>query len=520
MIPKIILGPPGTGKTKHLLECVKEELSNGVDPKKIGYLSYTKKATQEARNRAMDKFTELNKKDFMYFRTLHSLAYKQLNLTKNDVMGDSHYKELSNLLRIKLGNTNKKTDMFGIGMQDDVFAQIIDIAKARNISLKQQFQESGHLEGGWIKLKYISDGIGKYKEHRNLRDFTDMIIEFSAKVESNAFDEIRPDFDALIIDEAQDLLPVQWKMVKLLMKKSKRVYIAGDDDQSIFRWAGANPEDLIGLKGERYFLDQSHRIPKKIHMAAISLINRVDNRIPKIWNPREEEGDLQFHNRREAVYQKIDQNNGSWLIMTRDKYTLEQISNDLRQRGLFFSYFGTPSVSAKKLKAINAWTNLAQRDKAITLDEVKSIYHYLSIRIGVEYGHKGMPDADPELTYDYETLVIRHGLMITQEKLWHEALDKMPMNDTVYIIAALRRQQNLNRKPRINISTIHGAKGGEADNVMLLTDMPRKAEDAYFENKIKKDDERRVFYVGMTRAKKALHIVHSQSEREFREVFY
>ena len=96
----------------------------------------------------------------------------------------------------------------------------------------------------------------------------------------------------------------------------------------------------------------------------------------------------------------------------------------------------------------------------------------------------------------------------------------MPMNDTVYIIAALRRQQNLNREPRINISTIHGAKGGEADNVMLLTDMPRKAEDAYFENKIKKDDERRVFYVGMTRAKKALHIVHSQSEREFREVFH
>ena len=52
---------------------------------------------------------------------------------------------------------------------------------------------------------------------------------------------------------------------------------------------------------------------------------------------------------------------------------------------------------------------------------------------------------------------------------------------------------------------------------MLLTDMPRKADEAYFQNP---DDERRVFYVGMTRAKKALHIVHSQSEREFREVFH
>ena len=67
------------------------------------------------------------------------------------------------------------------------------------------------------------------------------------------------------------------------------------------------------------------------------------------------------------------------------------------------------------------------------------------------------------------------------------------------------------------MSTIHGAKGGEADNVMLLTDLPRKADEAYFANA---DDERRVFYVGMTRAKKALHIVHSQSDREFREVFH
>ena len=57
---------------------------------------------------------------------------------------------------------------------------------------------------------------------------------------------------------------------------------------------------------------------------------------------------------REAVYQLMGE--GEWLIMTRDNYTLEQISEDLRQRGLFFSRFNTPSVSEKKLKAINGWT--------------------------------------------------------------------------------------------------------------------------------------------------------------------
>ena len=512
MATKIILGPPGTGKTEHLLRQVEKELANGTYPKRIGYFAYTVKAAKEALTRAIDRFEELDKKDFMYFRTLHSLAFKQLGLSKDDVLGDVHYKELSSLLGIKLSNTNRRMDSFGTGMQDDVFAHVIDMARARNVSLRQQFQEAGHLDCGWMKLKYIADGISKYKKERNLYDFTDMIIEFVARA---TLEDIVPDLDVLIIDEAQDLLPVQWEMVKVLMKHSERVFIAGDDDQSIFKWAGANPEDLIGLKGERYILNQSHRIPKKIHIAATTLISRIENRIPKLWKAKDEEGDIQFHNLREAVYQLMG--DGEWLIMTRDNYTLEQISEDLRQRGLFFSKFGHASVSEKKLKAINGWTNLAQRDKQLTLDEVKTIYHYLSVRVGVEYGYKSMPDADPEALYDYEHLVMNNGLLVPQEKLWHEALDRMPMREVVYIVAALRRKENLNRAPRINISTIHGAKGGEADNVMLLTDMPRKADEAYFQNP---DDERRVFYVGMTRAKKALHIVHSQSEREFREAFY
>ena len=512
MPAKIILGPPGTGKTEYLLKRVEEELANGTYPNRIGYFAYTVKAADEARTRAMNRFEELNKKDFLYFRTLHSLAFKQLGLSKDDVMGDAHYKELSSLLGIKLSNTNRRMDSFGTGMQDDIFAQVIDLSRARNVSLRQQFQEVGHLDCGWMKLKYIADGITEYKKKRKLYDFTDMIIEFVARA---TLEDLVPDLDVLIIDEAQDLLPIQWEMVKILMGNSERTYIAGDDDQSIFKWAGASPEDLIGLKGDRYILDQSHRIPKKIHNAATALISRVEKRIPKLWKAKDEEGDIQFHNMREAVYQLMGE--GEWLIMTRDNYTLEQISEDLRQRGLFFSRFKTPSVSEKKLKAINGWTNLAQRDKKLTLDEVKTIYHYLSVRVGVEYGYKNMSDADPEALYDYEHLVMNHGLLVPQEKIWHEALDRMPMREVVYIVAALRRKENLNRAPRINISTIHGAKGGEADNVMLLTDMPRKADESYYKNP---DDERRVFYVGMTRAKKALHIVHSQSEREFREVFY
>ena len=70
MTTKIILGPPGTGKTEYLLRRVEEELANDVQPQEIGYFSYTKKAAREARDRALVKFPNLDKKHFKYFHKL------------------------------------------------------------------------------------------------------------------------------------------------------------------------------------------------------------------------------------------------------------------------------------------------------------------------------------------------------------------------------------------------------------------------------------------------------------------
>ena len=92
----------------------------------------------------------------------------------------------------------------------------------------------------------------------------------------------------------------------------------------------------------------------------------------------------------------------------------------------------------------------------------------------------------------------------------------MPRLKSTYIRAVLRRGQKITHDPRIKLSTIHGAKGGEADNVMLLTDLSKKTDEAYWLNK---DEERRVFYVGMTRAKQSLYVIRSKSNREFTEVF-
>ena len=62
------------------------------------------------------------------------------------------------------------------------------------------------------------------------------------------------------MDESQDLSLLQWNIVWKLMEKAKRTVIAGDDDQAIYRWAGADVETLINMKGNRVFAWPSARI--------------------------------------------------------------------------------------------------------------------------------------------------------------------------------------------------------------------------------------------------------------------
>ena len=66
-----VIGPPGTGKTRRLLNEVHKYVKNGTPLNKIGYFAFTRKAAREARDRYLDVNTHLTKKDIKYFQTLH-----------------------------------------------------------------------------------------------------------------------------------------------------------------------------------------------------------------------------------------------------------------------------------------------------------------------------------------------------------------------------------------------------------------------------------------------------------------
>ena len=504
----IIFGPPGTGKTTHLLRIVEKELrENKVNPNKIAYLAFTNQAADEALSRAISQLN-YNTKDFMNFRTLHSLAYRELHLTEENIMSDDDYAHLSNKLQIKLSNPNKNIKAYGTSFPDDVFMQVIDGAKIRGLTSENFFNDPnvGNIEGGLRKLKYIDKSLHDYKMERNKYDMTDMIVDFNKK-----HYDLMPNFDVVIIDEAQDLSWLQWKMVERIMTNAKRVYVAGDDDQAIYRWAGARPEYLMNMEGTRTILNKSYRLSQSIHAKANRLIKRVHDRVDKEWTARDEKGQVNIH----PVEQLQKMKEGQWLILARDGYRLDKLEEELKIYGYFYERGDRTSINKRVHDAILAWEDI-RRGKELDVKRVKSFYNYIKTGTGVAKEHKAMKNADKEKLYTYDTLSTQYGLKLDKELPWFEALENIEIHKKTYVRMCLRRKENIRREPRIKLSTIHGSKGGEADNVMLLTDLTRKADASYWSQR---DEERRVFYVGMTRARNTLNIVRSQSDREFSEAF-
>jgi superfamily I DNA/RNA helicase len=114
-----------------------------------------------------------------------------------------------------------------------------------------------------------------------------------------------------------------------------------------------------------------------------------------------------------------------------------------------------------------------------------------------------------ESSYDIATLKQSYGLKVDTNAVWYEAFDDAPKRDVNYLRQMRKNGEKLNEEPRITLSTIHGAKGGESENVILLTDLSENTMKAYERNT---DDENRLFYVGATRTKEHLHIIEPKQE--------
>ena len=490
---KIIYGPPGTGKTYYLMNELEKFLEK-VDPSKIGYFTFSKNAAQEGKSRAMEKFN-LTEKDLPYFRTLHSFCFNLLGLKKENVMQEKDYRDLGKDIQIEFEGIRYDNDHEGVLHSKDPYISLISLARNKRISPIELYNRNGNNYNiTYDKLKIIDKELYRYKKHKGLIDFIDMLEKFLEKGES-------PNFEVIFVDEAQDLSLIQWDIVKKLEKSSKQSIIAGDDDQAIYKWNGAYPENFINLGGEKIILQQSYRVPKKIFNVANSIITKVKNRVQKNWIPKEDLGDVEYH----WELDKVNLSKGEWLILARTNLFLEKVAYYLDQNGYYFQRRNSTPRIQNIYALIENWNKLKE-GTPLHYNDYKKITNKMSKNVDV----KKMKPMSKENYYDIDTLKTNYGLKTDEE--WYKAFDDLGDDEIRKIQKLIQSGEDLSREPRIKISTIHGVKGNERDNVILLTDLSNAAYNKYLDDP---DDEHRLFYVGVTRAKKKLNIIYPKTERGY-----
>ena len=126
------------------------------------------------------------------------------------------------------------------------------------------------------------------------------------------------------------------QMVRKLWSNAEKTYIAGDDDQAIFKWAGADVDHFIALKTEVNdikVLDQSYRIPGgPIHELSQKIIGQVQNRFEKNYKPREEHGIL----KRYSDITQEDMSEGNWLVLSSANYFLDDAKDLCELQGWYY----------------------------------------------------------------------------------------------------------------------------------------------------------------------------------------
>ena len=465
-------GPPGTGKTYRLISRAKAYVRIGTPLDNIAYFAFTKKAAGEARDRMPadnDKLT--------YFRTIHSFAYDQLELNDGKVMQPSDYEAIGKEIGVKVKYYDKynKEDINYLNC-DSPYFQMIGRAINRDISIRDEYDRGEHnkKEIKWKILKTIDDNLKEYKRVKKKLDFNDMIKQLIDK-------ESLPRFKVIFIDEAQDLSPLQWKLFDKLKEHTDDIYLAGDDDQAIYAWAGADVDRFIQEPAKEIVLKKSRRVPKKIQDISNIIVSRIQGlRADKVYYAKNEEGSCITINNLD----NIDLRQHHWLILTRTITKSMQIAKYLKEKGIYFENKYIKGFTVKLHKSAILYTKWA-KGESLEDTQVKDIEDYMSIK---------QSDWSKDIP-------------------WFEAFDKANFEDKNYIRLLLSNKEKLNEDPRVKVSTIHAAKGGESENVVLVLDNARKIREAVLKSVRKRDEEHRVWYVGVTRSKKNLYLMRAKIER-------
>ena len=299
--PVLILAGAGSGKTRvltHRIAYLMDE--KGVNPWNILAITFTNKAAQEMRER-VDKLVGFGSES-IWVSTFHSACVR--------------------ILRRHIDNLGYDTN-FTIYDTDDQKSLMKDVCRKMNIDTKIYKERSllaqiSHAKdelltpddmemkaAGDYNMKKVASVYREYQaalRKNNALDFDDLIVKTVELFEKcgAVLEYYQERFKYIMVDEYQDTNTAQFKFISLLAQRYQNLCVVGDDDQSIYKFRGANIGNILGF--EHVFpdarvirLEQNYRSTKNILNAANQVIaNNTERKAKTLWTENEEGSKVHF----------------------------------------------------------------------------------------------------------------------------------------------------------------------------------------------------------------------------------
>lgn len=539
-----IIGGAGCGKTTELLRLMELNIANGLSPMEIGFVSFTRAARHEAATRAAKKFGIEQKmlEQNGWFRTLHSICYRQLKVSAEEVLTDCKKDRdwLKEALQVDIEDGVSDSDDNGIlsGCFErrntvDLVLGLWSCARNRLVPFADVWERAKHCDDRTPDLDWCVSIINRYEQHKAFSsklDFTDLLGRFSGwrfGVEGHELSTPRgdvPHVPVWFLDEAQDNSALSDAVARRLVAPATYAYIVGDLFQAIYGWSGSDPKHFMSwgyADKNRHILPRTYRYGASVLELGESILRECSDYFDRGIAPAPHDTEIETAMFADDWVSAIEPGS-SWLLLARTNFHAARIARRLEEQDIPWTPLrgmGGVNAPAKNagMRALyylqhDIDTNVADWKQAVKLLPAKFAKAELLTR-GTKTRWAKAPDDNDE-----DTVVGAYHLEACGAT---EALRNAIANGSWvdFIDGATRWRSMCQRWETVDLSeidirvgTIHAAKGAEADNVLVL---PTSSEQIHrgTESDEGRNEEARVAYVAATRCKKRLVVAKERCMR-------
>lgn len=551
--PAMILAGPGSGKTTVILERLKYLIyEKSISPNSILVITFTKMAAMEMKNRAAKILK--NSKDTPLFGTVHSFFYSVLNRSYEyrdfSVMTTRQkYRQLENIFKVIYPKKRVSNNLLR-----DILAEIS--AMKNSMDIKNRVSNIV-LTDEELYVLYKTYNRANYEQKQ--MDYDDILLYAKMLLKNNPdfLNSIQKKIKYILVDEFQDINRVQYELIALLAGKEANLFVVGDDDQSIYRFRGAGEENFRQFESDfkpkqKVILNINYRCKKEIIKVSSNLISYNEKRFMKnLESAHKESGQVIFRKyiskdeERKGVIKEIRKvvDKGSVAILCRTNSQLSYLAELLKKEKINFamrekriSFYNLPEISPiigymmfatgidRSRKRLLTFVNKPMRyidreelkdfDKKIdnaNLNQTLECISKMKPEIAVVYilkvvGYEkfildNIKDVEriSEFKEHIEELKERAGLYSSLKEWMEYVKFEETMEESDF-------SKKTNKDNHLFLYTFHASKGLEFDHVFILHVNEKSVPYGKNLSNEELEEERRMFYVALTRGIESVHI--------------